>query len=162
MHHPMLSRLLACQLGLALLLCLGLAPAAIAVEVGHPDALFIRGFRIEVEVAADPGQRARGLMYRESLPADTGMVFVFDQPERICMWMKNTPLPLSVAFISAQGEIVSLADMNPRTLDPHCSAGPALYALEMSQGWFSHRGIGPGQQVRGLPAAGRSTAREKP
>lgn len=122
-----------------------------AADSTAPISLQIGAFRISAEVAAEPDQRARGLMYRESLAPDSGMVFVFERPERICMWMKNTPLPLTVAFIDAGGEVINLADMQPRTETPHCAMRPALYALEMEQGWFERRGIGPGKKIKGLP-----------
>jgi uncharacterized membrane protein (UPF0127 family) len=121
-----------------------------AAKSTGPISLQVGAFKISAEVAAEPDQRARGLMYRESLAPDSGMVFVFERPERICMWMKNTPLPLTVAFIDAGGEIINLADMRPRTETPHCAMRPALYALEMEQGWFERRGIGPGKTIKGL------------
>ena len=122
-----------------------------AAKSAGPISLQVGAFKISAEVAADPDQRARGLMHRESLAPDSGMVFVFERPERICMWMKNTPLPLTVAFIDAGGEVINLADMKPRTETPHCAMRPALYALEMEQGWFERRGIGPGKTISGLP-----------
>lgn len=144
---------------LAASLAMGLGPgpsmaagkAGAAAEAAGPISLQIGAFRISAEVAAEPDQRARGLMHRESLAPDSGMVFVFERPERICMWMKNTPLPLTVAFIDAGGEVINLADMRPRTETPHCAMRPALYALEMEQGWFERRGIGPGKKIKGLP-----------
>lgn len=107
--------------------------------------------RIRVEIAANPETRAKGLMFRESLAPDHGMLFVFPQAEQLCFWMKNTPLPLSIAFIDAAGSIINLADMQPQSLDTHCSFGPALYAIEMEQGWFKRHGLAPGTAVQGLP-----------
>lgn len=109
---------------------------------------------IKVEVAATDAQRAQGLMSRDTLPADAGMVFVFDTPAMQCMWMKNTPLPLSVAFIDAGGTIVNIRDMQPHTLDSHCSTKgvPVTYALKMHQGWFQRRHIKPGMKIGNLPA----------
>lgn len=108
---------------------------------------------IKAEVAASGAQREQGLMFREQMPANAGMVFVFDAPATQCMWMKNTLLPLSVAFIDAQGKIVNIEDMQPRTLDSHCSAkGVAVrYALEMNLGWFKQKNIKPGTQIDNLP-----------
>jgi hypothetical protein len=108
---------------------------------------------IKAEVAATDAQRAQGLMLREAMPANAGMVFVFDAPARQCMWMKNTPLPLSVAFIDAGGTIVNIRDMQPQTLDSHCSTKgvPVMYALEMNQGWFHQKHIRPGMKIGNLP-----------
>ena len=92
---------------------------------------------ISAELANSFETRARGLMYRKSLGPNQGMLFVFPQLERHCMWMKNTPLPLSVAFIDEGGEVVSISEMAPHTEDSHCAARPARFALEMSKGWFS-------------------------
>jgi len=115
--------------------------------------------RITAEVAADDSSRARGLMFRERLPADHGMLFVFPEASQQCFWMKNTPLPLSLAFIDDQGRIISLADMEPHSLQPHCAIAPALYALEMEQGWFARHGAGPGTPVHGLPRVQRRAAK---
>lgn len=107
--------------------------------------------RINVEVAADHASRAKGLMFREKLAPDHGMLFVFPRAEQLCFWMKNTPLPLSIAFVDASDTIINLADMQPQALDTHCSLGPALYAIEMEQGWFKRHGLAPGTAVQGLP-----------
>lgn len=89
-------------------------------------------------------------MHRQALPDDHGMLFVFDAPSRICMWMKDTPMPLSVAFLDSCGVIVDIADMQPLSLDVHCAGRPARYALEMTRGWFADRGISPGMRVTGI------------
>lgn len=107
-------------------------------------------YRIEAELAATPQHRQLGLMNRVSLPAQRGMVFVFTHDARHCMWMKNTLIPLSVAFADAQGRILNIADMTPHSEESHCAAGPARYALEMNQGWFGERGLGEGVGIRGL------------
>ncbi|WP_338758458.1 DUF192 domain-containing protein [Massilia sp. METH4] len=108
---------------------------------------------IKAEIAATEAQRAQGLMFRDAMPANAGMVFVFDAPATQCMWMKNTPLPLSVAFIDADGKIVNIRDMHPHTLDSHCSTKgvPVKYALEMNQGWFRQKHIKPGMKIGNLP-----------
>lgn len=110
-------------------------------------------YRIEAEVAADFDSRARGLMYRRTLPAQAGMLFVFPEIARHCMWMRNTHVPLSVAFVDAGGRIVNIEDMEPLTEENHCAAKPARYALEMGAGWFAQRGIRPGFSLRGLEKA---------
>ena len=105
---------------------------------------------IQAEVAATMGTRSRGLMQRKSMAQGAGMLFLFDESAVHCMWMKNTLIPLSVAFIDERGDIVSIADMQPLDETTHCAARPARYALEMNQGWFKKRGISPGTAVQGL------------
>lgn len=90
-------------------------------------------------------------MGRTHLAADGGMLFVFEQPGRHCFWMRDTPLPLSIAFIDPAGHIASLADMQPRTETLHCPGTDVGYALEVRQGEFQRRGIAPRAQVDGLP-----------
>ncbi len=105
---------------------------------------------IRAEVAADFSARARGLMHRTSMPPNAGMLFIFDEAGAQCMWMKNTLIPLSVAFIDDSGTIINIADMRPRTEDSHCASHPARYALEMNRGWFAQRGIKPGAKIGGI------------
>lgn len=105
---------------------------------------------VRAEVADTPATRMQGLMHRKTLARNAGMVFVFDEDAVHCMWMKNTFIPLSVAFIDRGGAIINIADMRPQTEEPHCAQRPARYALEMNRGWFAERGIGPGARVRGL------------
>lgn len=108
---------------------------------------------IQAEIAATEPQRQQGLMFREKLAPNSGMVFLFGQPAQVCMWMKNTPLPLSVAFIDERGKIMNIEDMQPQTTDAHCAAGQATYALEMNKGWFAQKNIKPGTTIAGLPKA---------
>jgi len=110
---------------------------------------------IRAEVAADYSTRGRGLMHRKSLAPNAGMLFVFDAPAPHCMWMKNTYIPLSVAFLEADGTIINIADMQPHSEQSHCASRPALYALEMEQGWFAKRGIKAGLKLGGLNTARR-------
>jgi uncharacterized protein len=105
---------------------------------------------IRAEVAADFSSRGRGLMHRKSLAPNAGMLFVFDDASIHCMWMKNTYIPLSVAFLDERGTIVNIADMQPHSEQSHCAARPSVYALEMTQGWFAQRGIKPGMKLGGL------------
>ena len=79
------------------------------------------------------------------------MLFVYAKPGPICFWMMNTLVPLSIAFMRDDGTIVNIADMQPMTVNSHCSAEPVRFALEMEQGWFAKRGITPGKQISGLP-----------
>ena len=106
---------------------------------------------IRAEVASTEAQREQGLMFRRELPKNNGMLFVFDRPARSCMWMKNTALPLSVAFIDANGTILNIGKMEPFTLDSHCSKGWIRYALEMNKNWFAKNGIKAGSKISGLP-----------
>ena len=106
---------------------------------------------IRAEVAADFSTRGRGLMFRKSLAPNAGMLFIFDAPAIHCMWMKNTYIPLSVAFLDEKGEIINIADMQPHSEQSHCAARPALYALEMDRGWFAAKGIKPGSRMGGIP-----------
>jgi uncharacterized protein len=107
-------------------------------------------YRIQAELAHTPQNRQIGLMHRETLPENRGMVFVFAEVTRHCMWMRNTLIPLSVAFMDGEGRILNIEDMMPQTDDSHCSSGPAKFALEMNQGWFAKRGIGAGHFIRGI------------
>jgi uncharacterized protein len=106
--------------------------------------------RIHAEVAADMSSRMTGLMHRKSMAQNDGMVFVFEESATQCMWMKNTLIPLSVAFIDEAGAIINIADMKPQTEDSHCATRPARYALEMNKGWFAQRGIKAGTKLGGL------------
>ena len=110
---------------------------------------------IRAEVADTAGTRMVGLMRRTSLGQNAGMLFVFDEAAPHCMWMKDTLIPLSVAFVDEAGAIVNIADMQPRSEQSHCAAKPVRYALEMSRGWFAKRGIKPGDKLRGLDRLGK-------
>jgi len=106
---------------------------------------------IRAEVASDFGSRMTGLMHRPSMPQNAGMLFIFDDKSMHCMWMKNTLIPLSVAFIDDDGAIVNIADMQPHSEQSHCATQPVRYALEMNRGWFAARGIKPGSRLGGIP-----------
>ena len=131
-----------------------LAFLAVPAYAQMPSIDLNAGFhRIEAEVAADQPNRMQGLMMRKSMPANHGMLFVFPQAERHCMWMRNTLLPLSVAFLDDQGRILNIENMQPQTENNHCAAAPARFALEMNRGWFADKGIKPGQRIGGLEKA---------
>ena len=108
---------------------------------------------ISAELAMTPQQREIGLMHRTSMGANEGMLFVFEWPGQQCFWMKNTLIPLSIAFLADDGTVVNIESMKPQTLDPHCSEKPVRFVLEMNEGWFAKRGIKPGIKVRGQPFA---------
>ena len=103
--------------------------------------------RIEAQVAAQPRELAIGLMFRKSMPAHEGMIFVFPESGRQCFWMRNTLMPLSVAFLSEDGHIINTAEMLALSDTPHCSAKPAKYVLEMNKGWFKKAGLKAGDQL---------------
>ncbi|MRD55861.1 DUF192 domain-containing protein [Betaproteobacteria bacterium LSUCC0115] len=145
-RRPLLGALTALTL-----LATPILTSAVAQAANKTAGLSIKSFRVQAEVADRPASRARGLMYRDSLADNHGMLFVFDAPSRQCMWMKNTPLPLSVAFVKADGQIANIAQMQPQTETIHCASEDVLYALEMAQGWFWARAIKPGDVVQGLP-----------
>ncbi|KPK06747.1 MAG: hypothetical protein AMJ64_08405 [Betaproteobacteria bacterium SG8_39] len=105
---------------------------------------------IQAELAADDPSRMRGLMFRKSLGPNEGMLFVFEEATTHCMWMKNTLIPLSVAFLDEAARVINIADMTPHSEESHCATRPARYALEMTRGWFAARGVGPGSPIRGI------------
>ena len=109
--------------------------------------------RIQAEVAHTDANRQQGLMNRPSMPLQSGMLFVFERAAPFCMWMRNTFIPLSVAFLDAQGRIINIEDMTPQKDDPHCAKRPATFALEMNQGWFAKRGIAAGAVIAGIERA---------
>jgi uncharacterized membrane protein (UPF0127 family) len=115
--------------------------------------LTINGHRLVAEIAATVETRTVGLMHRFSLKPDHGMLFVFNAPQPLTFWMKNTFVPLSIAYIGADGKILNIDDMAPQTETGHSSQGLALSALEMKKGWFADRGIGAGSRVEGLDKA---------
>ena len=134
--------------GLLVLLLLASAPAL----AQHPVVQLNAGIHlIRAEVVSEPGTRAQGLMHRKSLAPNAGMLFIFDEASVHCMWMKNTLIPLSVAFIDERGTIVNIADMEPHSEASHCAARPARYALEMNRGWFAARAVKPGGRLNGIP-----------
>jgi uncharacterized membrane protein (UPF0127 family) len=138
----------------ALSIYLGLAavPIACAAELPTID-LAIKGNRLVAEIAATETTRETGLMHRFSLQRDHGMLFVFRDARPQAFWMKNTYVPLSIAFIGSDGRILNIDDMAPLTESTHPSRGAALYALEMKKGWFAERGIAMGDPVTGLEKA---------
>ena len=134
----------------ALLLCLALAlPSAWAEKI----TLRIGKKTIRAEIADTLQSREHGLMQRDHLCANCGMLFVFEKADRYGFWMKDTPLPLSIAFIAANGAITNIAEMQPNTTELHRAREDALYALEMHSGWFAKNGIKPGDRVLGIKLA---------
>lgn len=140
---------------LALPLLLAVVPASAQsgrANTGLPTAkLSIGAHQFVVEIAATEAHRSTGLMHRFSLAPDQGMLFVFDAARPLSFWMRNTHVPLSIAFIDEKGRIVNIEDMAPRDERSTWSKEPALYALEMRKGWFAQKGIRAGMTVSGLP-----------
>ena len=131
-----------------------------AQEAAQPSlpALTLRlgSHSITAEVADDDAKRTCGLMFRESLATDAGMLFVMPSVGPVGFWMKNTKLPLSIAYIDPQGTIVEIHDLEPHNEKVVRSAFPRIaYALEMARGWFSKNNVWPGEQIAGLPAPSR-------
>lgn len=135
-----------------------LAAAALLPALSSAQGMPVQQLRagmhlIQAEVAAVPATREKGLMFREQLAPNAGMLFIFDAPATQCMWMRNTLIPLSVAFIAADGTVANIEDMAPKTEDSHCAVKPVMYALEMDKGWFARRGIKAGTKIEGIPGA---------
>jgi uncharacterized membrane protein (UPF0127 family) len=138
----------------ALALALAFASAACAQQAALPEIeLKVGGHVIAAEVATNDATRQQGLMFRRVMAENRGMLFVFRDSAYHAMWMQNTYLPLSVAFIDEQGAIVNIEDMQPQTTNTHPAKAPVRYALEMNQGWFKKRGIKPGVKIEGLQKA---------
>jgi len=124
-------------------------------QIAHAQVLPVKTltagmYVIQAEIAASDATRARGLMHRKELAPNSGMLFVFEQPNVQCFWMRNTLIPLSIAFIQDDGTITNIADMAPMTENSHCSTTPVRYTLEMEQGWFAKRGITAGKKISGI------------
>lgn len=140
--------------GKALILAALLCFAAPAQSQALPEiTLSVNGHKLTAEVAHTDATRTQGLMHRRILPENRGMLFVFPNIAIHAMWMMNTHIPLSVAFIDEKGVILNIEDMKPHTQDTHPAANPAKYALEMNLGWFRKRGVAPGMKIEGLERA---------
>ncbi|MEA3122558.1 MAG: uncharacterized protein QOH33_2143 [Paraburkholderia sp.] len=127
-------------------------PAGAKQPSEFPRAKLTAGmFVIDAAVAANDADREQGLMYRTELAPNEGMLFVFGENAVHCFWMKNTLIPLSIAFMRADGTITDIDEMQAETTNNHCPRNNGVYALEMSQGWFSSKGITPGTKIQGLP-----------
>jgi len=106
---------------------------------------------VRVEIASTDASRAQGLMHRDALGKDRGMLFIYPQQKPLSFWMKDTRIPLSIAFAEKSGKIVKIVDMTPFQTDSVKSLYPATYALEMNQGWFDENGIEKGDVITDLP-----------
>lgn len=151
--RPDVPRLLA-RGAAALLACLAVAGSALAQPKPQnlPRQPLGAGMHIiQAQVARTPEQREIGLMFRAEMPANEGMLFVFEQPATQCFWMRNTLLPLSTAFVADDGSIVNIEEMAPMTEKSHCSKQPVRYVLEMNKGWFAKVGFKAGSKLTGAP-----------
>ncbi len=146
---------LAISLGLACGGGDGDATATIVVIGGEGE-----GVELAVELALTGVERGRGLMDREELPEDGGMLFVFLGDTQAAFWMKDTLIPLSIAFIAADGTILDVQDMEPLSEDAHRPPEPYRYALEVNQGWFREHGLGRGDRVEIPDSVSGATAGE--
>ena len=141
-----------------LLAALALAATALAShaqespQMNLPRVALSAGmYQIDAQVAQTSAEHQIGLMHRAEMPQHEGMLFVVERPGVQCFWMRNTILPLTAAFVDDDGTIVNLADMKPVTEDPHCSAKPVRFVLEMNLGWFNKKGIKAGSKLGGAP-----------
>ncbi|QJR14003.1 DUF192 domain-containing protein [Usitatibacter palustris] len=136
---------------------LGALVLVLAASFAHADAplrtigVKIGTHALKVEVVDTDETRSKGLMFRKTMPANDGMLFVFEDVGYHSMWMKNTYLPLSVAFIDGEGKILNILDMEPLMEITYTAAGPARYAIETNKGWFAGKKIEAGAKVTGLP-----------
>lgn len=125
-------------------------PTSLPTSLPTTD-LYVGMHRLKAELAIEPKHRATGLMWRKSMPDNHGMLFVFEGHAIHCFWMRNTFIPLSIAFLRDDGSVVNIKDMNPLEETSHCPAEPVRYALEVNQGWFDKRNVQPSTRIRGLP-----------
>jgi len=148
--HP---RSISFQVGLLAAVLAAFSQQAFSQQTSHFPVISLNAgiHVIKAEVAAHDAERQQGLMYREKMGLNEGMVFLFEAPASVCMWMKNTLIPLSAAFIDEDGKIINIEDMQPQTTDSHCGKKPVRYVLEMNQGWFKQKNIKPGSMIAGLP-----------
>ena len=140
--------------GVASLLAVLMTAVATSAKAQEPQTNLQRTaiqagmFQIDAQIANTPQQRQIGLMFRKDMPTHEGMLFIFEEPQKLCFWMKNTLLPLTAAFVDDDGAIVNLVDMQPQSTDSHCSEKPVRYVLEMNQGWFAKKKIGKGYKLK--------------
>lgn len=149
-HHDMKNLLAILLTALTLTSTATLAQEVPQTNLQH-TALSVGIHQIDAQLAITPAEHAIGLMYRKELEQHEGMLFVFPTPSLQCFWMKNTLIPLTVAFMADDGMILNMDDMKPQTEESHCSIKPVRYVLEMNKGWFAKKGIKPGMRLTGQP-----------
>lgn len=138
-------------LWLALGLVAGCGPDVPGAELPI-ETIVVGNHQITAEIAANPKDRQRGLMFRESMPQGHGMLFVFPKERVRGFWMKNTSLPLSIAYADSAGRIVAIRDLAPHDERSVSSVRPSRYALEMNQGWFARHGVFEGDTIQRIPS----------
>lgn len=121
---------------------------SVRAESSSLSTIRVGGIPVRVEIADEEEERQRGLMHRDSLGADEGMLFVYPEQRTLSFWMRNTRIPLSIAFADRRGVIVDIQQMDPNTEELHRSRSPAMYALEMNRGWFREHGVTEGDRIR--------------
>jgi uncharacterized membrane protein (UPF0127 family) len=134
-------------LGLAALASAEVSPEGASARPAGTALVIFGADTVVAEVAQTPEERQQGLMYREHLDENAGMLFVFDRAEERSFWMQNTYIPLDIAYLDSSMRIINIVAMEPLSTELYESEGPALFALETNQGWFEARGIGPGAQA---------------
>lgn len=134
----------------SLMLLVLMIGSVITAYAAKENTLYVGKATLTISTAIDGRSREIGLMFREKIGANEGMLFAFPTDEKYCMWMKNTKVPLSVAFLDAAGEIINIEHMRPETETPHCAIAPARYALEVPKGWFQLHGIRSGASIPGV------------
>jgi uncharacterized protein len=147
----MLKRFLFSSLNRWIAICALFSAQTASAQTLPISKMYIGMYAISAEVAATQASRQTGLMYRTYMPNNQGMLFVFERHATHCFWMRNTLVPLTIAFLDDDGSIVNMIDMEPRSETNHCPVRPVRFALEMTQGWFQTRHIQVGQKIRGLP-----------
>lgn len=125
-----------------------LTPGEAPGEVRRTARIQVGGHPVTVEIADTPELRRRGLMHRDSLPEDHGMLFVYPESRILSFWMVNTRIPLDIAFIDRSGVIVDIQRMDPQSDEQHVSEREAMYALEMAAGWFEDHAVSVGDRVQ--------------
>jgi uncharacterized protein len=151
-RRPGTSRLLSWALALATAALAVPAAAQSGPQARLPTVQLRAGMHLIVaELAQTPAQQATGMMFRTTMGANEAMLFTDEQPSVRCFWMRNTLIPLAIAFLQDDGTVVNIAEMQPRSEDSHCSKAPVRHALEMNAGWFAKRGIKPGSRIVGGP-----------
>jgi len=121
------------------------------MDVHMPKEIAIKNASLNIEIADTQLKRSLGLMYRKELEPESGMLFIFPENKDLSFWMKDTHIPLSIAYINEEGIILNIEDMVPLSLNGVPSSGPCKYALEVNQGWFEQNMIQAGDKIRGIP-----------